>query len=58
MTSSETAGVQISETLFFYNVGPIIFKKNIVLNFHHLVCYGVHFGPLQSSTINLGRKSK
>jgi len=26
----------------FYNVGPD-FSKKVVLNFHHLVCYGVHF---------------
>jgi len=24
--------------IVFYNVGPITFQKNIVLNFHHLVC--------------------
>ena len=39
MTLSRTAGVQISETLFFITWDPYPFKKHIVLNFHHLVCY-------------------
>ena len=57
MTSSWTAGVQISETLFFYNVGPMTFQKNIVLNFHHLVCAKEYiFGPLQCSTIMRERR--
>jgi len=41
MTLSGTAGVQVSETLFLsglmWDPWPL---KNIVLNFHHLVCYG------------------
>jgi len=49
MTSLATAEVQISETLFFYNVGPMTFQKNIMLNFI-IWCAMEFFWPHQSST--------
>ena len=33
-------GFTFRKHCFFYNAGPMTSQKKIVLNFHHLVCYG------------------